>query len=218
MADHRNKNAILGFHGKTDIDRTGMDDPVADESSRRRRHLGKPDGKGTKRIECRAGLDGLFAAVGEKGVELDGQDDGGERAGPTAAHRVGHGDAHRGSGGDGVALEVLKETFQIVDRDASSGAAAGHTGQIRGMEAEFRHPRLHAGREEAGAAGVGGNRQSAHGGLDGFFTRPEPPAPEVPVAFVRFGFSTGGGGASWRPSRSASSSLISRYPRVAPTA
>jgi len=101
--------------------------------------------------------------VGEQEVERDGKHDGRKRTGPTAAHGVGHGDAHRGGGGDGVAFQVLEEPFQVVDRDASPRPAARHAGKIGGMESEFGHPGLHPRGEKTGAAGMGRDRKAADG-------------------------------------------------------
>ena len=167
MTDHRDKNPVLGLHGEADIDRSGMDQAVADEPSRSGRHLGKPHGKSAKGIEGGTRLHRLPFTMRQQGVQLNRQDHGGERTRPTAPHRVGDSHAHRGSGGNRVALQVLQEAFQIVDRDAPSGSASGDSGEISGMEPEFGHPRLHARGEEAGPTRMGGNGKAADRGLDG---------------------------------------------------
>ena len=59
-----------------------------------------------------------------------------------------------------MAVEVFHEPLEILDRDASARAAAGHAGQVRGAEPEFDHARLHARGQIGGPAGVGGNGQA----------------------------------------------------------
>ena len=160
VADDRDKHAVLGFDGKTDVDRTRVDDLVADEAAGRGAVLAQCHGQRAQSVERDAGFFRGGFAVREHLVEFDGQNDGGQRSCPTAAHGIGHGDAHGGGLGDFLLVEVLHETFEVLDGDASARTAAGHPGEIGGAESEFRHTRLHARRKISGAAGVGGNGEA----------------------------------------------------------
>ena len=102
--------------------------------------------------------------MGQQDIQGDRENDGSQRASPTAPHGVGHGDTHRGGRGNSVALKILKEAFEIVDGNAPTRTAAGHSGEVGGMETEFGHTCLHAGREETGSARVGWHGQTTHGG------------------------------------------------------
>src|SRR5690606_21811071 len=99
-------------------------------------------------------------------VHDDGHGDAGERTRPTAAHRVGHGDAHGRGVGHAVFLQRIDEFFKILHRDATARAASGETGEVGGVESEFVHAGAEAGTEVD--AGAHRHRETAlNGGFHG---------------------------------------------------
>ena len=98
---------------------------------------------------------------------MDRQNDGGQRAGPTADHRIGNGFPHRRGRRDAVVFDAAHEALEVFDGDAAAGAAAWNAREVGGAEAEFRHAGFHPRGHVGHAARVGGDGEAAgDGGFD----------------------------------------------------
>ena len=101
----------------------------------------------------------------EQRIQLHRQTDRRDRARPTAAHRVGHGHAHRRGLAHPLLFQMRDEFLEVLHGDAARRAAAGDAREVGGVQTEFVHARLEPGRKIARALGVGRHGQTAHGGL-----------------------------------------------------
>ena len=66
-------------------------------------------------------------------------------------------------------LEIGQEIFEILDRHPSRGSAAGDTCQVRRVQPQLIHSRLHARRHITRPGSMGRHRQAAHGWFDLLF-------------------------------------------------
>src|SRR3990167_1233074 len=127
VANNRNKNTIFRFYGKTNINRSWMNNACSNESTSNCRVFCQSNSKSPQDIERRSCLRALLFAMSKKSIELNWEDYRCQGSRPTPTHGISNGYAHRRSRSHFIALEIFKKLFKIINSHSPISTTSCHT-------------------------------------------------------------------------------------------